>query len=106
MRLQLILALYGSGRRAEAIQAYNGARTLLVSEYGIDPDAGSLFHQVLRDDQHWSPPVRADRPRSGRARAAQPTAPNAVSGRRGTRADPVAQCERDAARGQVAVQPR
>jgi DNA-binding SARP family transcriptional activator len=49
---QLILALYGSGRRAEAIQAYNGARTLLVDEYGIDPGPRlrRLFHQVLRDD--------------------------------------------------------
>jgi DNA-binding SARP family transcriptional activator len=49
---QLILALYGSGRRAEAIQAYNGARTLLVDEYGIDPGPRlrHLFHQVLRDD--------------------------------------------------------
>lgn len=49
---QLILALYGSGRRAEAIQAYNGARALLVDEYGIDPGPRlrHLFQQVLQDD--------------------------------------------------------
>jgi DNA-binding SARP family transcriptional activator len=49
---QLILALYGSGRRAEAIQAYHGARTLLSDEYGIDPGPRlrNLFEQVLRDD--------------------------------------------------------
>jgi DNA-binding SARP family transcriptional activator len=49
---QLILALYGSGRRAEAIRAFNSARTLLVDDYGIDPGPRlrHLFHQVLRDD--------------------------------------------------------
>jgi DNA-binding SARP family transcriptional activator len=49
---QLILALYESGRRAEAIQAFNRARAVLASEYGIDPGARlrRVFERVLRDD--------------------------------------------------------
>ncbi|MBF6130709.1 AfsR/SARP family transcriptional regulator [Nocardia brasiliensis] len=33
----LIAALYGAGRRAEALAAYRGARTTLASELGLDP---------------------------------------------------------------------
>jgi DNA-binding SARP family transcriptional activator len=49
---QLMLALYRSGRRAEAIQAYNGARAVLVDEYGIDPGPRlrTLFQRLLQED--------------------------------------------------------
>jgi DNA-binding SARP family transcriptional activator len=49
---QLIVALYGAGRRVEAIQAYHSARSLLVSEYGVEPGPRlrRVFQQVLRDD--------------------------------------------------------
>jgi DNA-binding SARP family transcriptional activator len=49
---QLILALYRSGRRAEAIKAFIDVRNLLAGEFGIDPGPSLrlLFDQVLHDD--------------------------------------------------------
>ena len=37
LRAQLMLALYRSGRQAEALEAYQQARTALVDELGIEP---------------------------------------------------------------------
>ena len=37
LRAQLMLALYRSDRQAEALQAYQDARTALVEELGIEP---------------------------------------------------------------------
>src|SRR5262249_56569661 len=34
---RLILALYRSGRQADALEAYRRARTILVDEFGIEP---------------------------------------------------------------------
>ena len=36
---QLVLALYRSGRQADALRAYGGARRTLVEELGIEPGA-------------------------------------------------------------------
>ena len=57
---QLMLALYRSGRQADALRAYEQARDILVNELGVDPGPGlqRLERQVLAQDRalEWSPP--------------------------------------------------
>jgi hypothetical protein len=52
LRGQLILALYRSGRQAEALAAYQSARRVLVDELGIEPSAAlqELERAILRQD--------------------------------------------------------
>src|SRR5262245_4001490 len=52
LRGQLMLALYRSGRQAEAVQAYHDARRALVDELGIEPGRPlqELFSRILRQD--------------------------------------------------------
>jgi DNA-binding SARP family transcriptional activator len=51
-RGQLMLALYGSGRQAEALEAYRQAREALVEECGIEPGLAlrQLERQILEQD--------------------------------------------------------
>ena len=51
-RAQLMLALYRSGRQAEALEAYRRARDTLVEELGIEPgkELQGLHEQILRQD--------------------------------------------------------
>lgn len=56
----LMLALYRDGRQAEALAAYQAARTVLIDELGIEPGPGlaGLHHQILNAD----PALRLPRP--------------------------------------------
>jgi hypothetical protein len=52
LRSQLMLALYRTGRDAEALEAYQEARRLLVEELGIEPrrELHDLQQAILRQD--------------------------------------------------------
>ena len=52
LRSQLMLALYRSGRQAEALEAYGEARKALVDELGIEPSLAlrKLEQAILRQD--------------------------------------------------------
>ena len=56
-RGQLMLALYRSGRQAEALEAFGAARRMLVDELGIEPsDSLRRLHEaILRQDPSLQP---------------------------------------------------
>ncbi|WP_344920015.1 AfsR/SARP family transcriptional regulator [Streptosporangium oxazolinicum] len=69
---QLMLALYRSGRQAEALQAYRDARQLIVEELGIEPNERlqQLEAAILTSEELLDPhPPPAEVPVETRARA-------------------------------------
>ena len=71
LRGQLMLALYRSGRQAEALEAYRQARETLVGELGIvpSPDLQRLEQSILRHDSELElAPMSGTEPATGEER--------------------------------------
>src|SRR5687767_594791 len=64
LRAQLILALYRSGRQADALASYRDARRALIAELGIEPgrELQELERAILAQDPELDAPARARRP--------------------------------------------
>lgn len=75
VRSQLMLALYRSGRQAEALQAYRETRQMLADELGLEPSAAlkELEAAILRHDTSLELPTSPATPSALSARA--PVAP-------------------------------
>lgn len=76
LRSQHMLALYGSGRQAEALSSYQEFRKMLADELGIQPSASlrDLQGKMLRQDPTLEAPAKA------RGVTLAPNAPTGVDG--------------------------
>ncbi|HEY6067866.1 MAG TPA: BTAD domain-containing putative transcriptional regulator [Gaiellaceae bacterium] len=66
LHAQLMLALYRSGRQADALEAYQHARRTLETELGLQPNPNlqHLQQQILNHDPTLTTPTPPDKPRS------------------------------------------
>src|SRR4051794_27310663 len=83
LHAQLMLALYRSGRQADALEAYRHAREVLVEQLGVEPGAElrDLHEAILAHDPALDGrPARGGRP-SGERDRALPAPPNRTIGR-------------------------
>ncbi|MEV0677423.1 BTAD domain-containing putative transcriptional regulator [Actinosynnema sp. NPDC050436] len=78
---QYLLALYRSGRTADALEHYRRVRALLVERLGADPGPAlrQLHHRILNADPALDPAPRAERAAVPRQ---LPAAPGSFVGRR------------------------
>jgi DNA-binding SARP family transcriptional activator len=84
---QLMLALYRSGRQAEALESYQAARAVLVEELGIEPGRRlrELHQAILEQDPALDLRVpERDLPRRGAARSSVASMSSASSSRAST----------------------
>jgi YVTN family beta-propeller protein len=60
LRAQLMLALYRSGRQAEALETYRAGHRVLHEELGLEPTVAlrQLEQAILRQDEALEPPAR------------------------------------------------
>jgi streptogramin lyase len=70
LRAQLMLALYRSGRQADALAAYLDARQTLVDELGLEPgtELHALEQRILNHDPTLAAPRRSPKERRTHAR--------------------------------------
>ena len=83
LHAQLMLALYRSGRQADALAAYRDAREVLVEQLGIEPGAElhDLHEAILAHDPALDAPPVADAAPPPRPSPPLPDSPTALIGR-------------------------